>query len=326
MGTPELHYHGRMQYRALGDTGLKVPVMGLGGNTFGQTVQGAEAVAVIRAALDAGMTFIDTADVYSLGESERCVAEAIEGRRHEVVLATKGRQAMGEGPYRRGLSRRWIMRAAEDSLRRLRTDYIDLYQVHAPDPETPLEETLRALDDLVRQGKVLYIGCSNYAAWEMTYGYGLSERFGLSRWASAQQRWNLVEGLDDPTLLPACRRLGMGIIPYTPLASGLLTGKYRPGAEAPPGTRFADLARLRGRLSESGLAVVERLRTWAEERGHSVAELAISWLLAHPEVSTVIVGARTAEQARENARLGEWTLTPTEREEVAALAAAPWAS
>jgi aryl-alcohol dehydrogenase-like predicted oxidoreductase len=202
----------------------------------------------------------------------------------------------------------------------LGTDFIDLYQAHAPDEETPLEETLRGMDDLVRQGKVRYVGCSNYGAWQLVQALGISERAGIARWVSVQPRWNVVEGLDDPHLLPACREFGVGIIPYTPLASGMLTGKYRGGEDPPSGTRAGDLPRIRQRFTDAGLAAVERLRPWAEARGRTTGELAIAWLLAHTEVSTVIVGARTAQQVDQNARAVSWSLTPQERDEVAQLA------
>lgn len=309
-----------MELRNLGSSGLKVSAIGLGGNTFGRTVDGEEAIAVIRRALDLGITFIDTADIYSQGRSEELVGMAVAGRRAEVVIATKCGYPMGDGPYRRGLSRRWIMQALEDSLRRLGMDYVDLYQAHIPDPETPLEETLRAMDDIVRQGKARYIGCSNYPAWQLAQALGISERLGLAPWVSAQNRWNLLEGLDDPSLLPACRALGVGIIPYTPLASGILTGKYRRGEAPPPGTRAGDLPNVRERLTDAKLAAVEQLRPWAEARGHTTGELAIAWLLAHPEVSTVIVGARSAEQVEQNVRAAEWRLSAAERDEVTALA------
>jgi aryl-alcohol dehydrogenase-like predicted oxidoreductase len=309
-----------VELRTLGASGLKVSAIGLGANTFGSTVDGDAAVAVIRRALDCGVTFIDTADVYSNGRSEELIAQAIEGRRHDVVLGTKVRSPMGETPYMQGLSRRWIMQAVEDSLRRLATDYIDLYQAHSPDDQTPIEETLRAMDDLVRQGKVRYLGCSNYAAWEMVRGIGVSQRAGLAQWVSVQPQWNLLDGLDDPHLLPACRALGVGIIPYRPLASGILTGKYRAGEKPPPGTRAGDLEGVRRRVTDEGLAAVDRLRPWAEERGRSTGDLAVAWLLAYPEVSTVIVGARTPEQAEQNVRAVDWKLTPAERDEVTALA------
>lgn len=308
-----------MEMRRLGISGLQVSVIGLGGNTFGATVDGDEAVRVIQGAIDAGITFLDTADVYSAGRSEDLVGKAIAGRRQEVVLASKCGIQMPAGAYAGGLSRRWITQAVEDSLRRLGTDYLDLYQMHRPDEATPLEETLRATDDLVRQGKVRYVGCSNYAAWQVAQGLGVSERLGLAKWVSAQNRWNVIDGLSDPELLPAARELGVGIIPFTPLASGILTGKYRQGEEPAPGTRFGDLKGMRGRLTDAKLAAVERLRPWAAERGHTTAELAIAWLLAHPEVSSVIAGARSLEQVQANLRAGEWVLTAAERDEVAGL-------
>ncbi len=310
-----------MELRPLGRSGLKVSAIGLGGNTFGATVDGDAAAAVVHAALNAGVTFIDTADVYSRGRSEELIGRAIAGCRHDVVLATKVRQPMGPGPYERGLSRRWIMRAIEDSLRRLGTDYVDLYQVHAPDDETPIEETLRALDDLVRAGKVRYLGCSNFAAWEMVRAIGVAEQHGWAPWISLQQRWNILEGLDDETHLRACQRLGIGIIPYTPLASGILTGKYRRGEAPPPGTMAGDVPTMRGRLTDDKLAATRRLEDWAQARGHTSGELAIAWLLAYPQVSTVIVGARRPEQVEENLRAAEWKLTEAERDVAARVAA-----
>lgn len=308
-----------MDLRRMGNSGLPVSVIGLGGNTFGATVKGDEAVRVIQGAIDLGITFIDTADVYSLGRSEELVGQALRGRRDAVVLATKCGMAMGDSPYTRGLSRRWIMQSVENSLRRLGTDHIDLYQAHAPDPATPLDETLRAMDDLVRQGKVRYIGCSNFPAWQVAQGLGISDRLQLAPWISAQNRWNLLDGLSDPELVPASRALGVGIIPYTPLASGILTAKYQGSGEPPAGTRLGDLPAVRHRLTAAKQAAVDRLRPWAEARGRTTAELAIAWLLAYPEVSTVIVGARTLDQVAQNVRAASWTLSPEERDEVAAL-------
>jgi len=299
-----------------------VSAIGLGGNTFGATVDGDEAVATIRRALECGVTFIDTADVYARGRSEELIGQGIVGRRHDVIVATKLRASMGEGPYESGLSRRWMMRAVEDSLRRLDTDYIDLYQAHSPDDETPLEETLRAMDDLVRQGKVRYIGCSNYPAWQLAQALGIAKANQWAPWVSIQPRWNVLDGLSDPHLLPACRALGVGIIPYTPLASGVLTGKYRAGEEPPADSRASHYPRMRALLTDDRLSKVERLREWAEQRGRSVAELAIAWLLAHKEVSTVIVGARTPEQTEENVKAAGWQLSEQERDDVAALVAA----
>jgi aryl-alcohol dehydrogenase-like predicted oxidoreductase len=309
-----------MELRRLGNSGLKVSAIGLGANTFGRTVDGEAAVGVIRTALDAGINFIDGSDTYAGGKSEVLIGQAIAGRRHDVVLASKCGMEMPGGAHRQGLSRRWIMQAAEDSLRRLNTDFIDLYQAHVPDPDTPLEESLRAMDDLVRQGKVRYIGCSNHNGWQVAQALGVSARLGLAPWISVQNRWNLLEGRDDPLLLEACDALGVGIIPFTPLASGILTGKYRAGEAPPPGTRAADLPGVGRRLTADRLAAVERLRPWAEARGRTTAELAIAWLLAYPQVSTVIVGARTSDQVVENLRAADWSLTPAERDEVLALA------
>ncbi len=310
-----------VELRRFGSSGLKVSAIGLGGNTFGATVDGDEAISTIRRALECGVTFIDTADVYSLGRSEELVGQAIKDRRSEVILATKVRGSMGEGPYQSGLSRRWIMRAVEDSLRRLQTDYIDLYQAHSPDDETPLEETLRAMDDLVHQGKVRYIGCSNYTAWQLAHAHGISTANGLSPWVSTQPQWNVLDGLSDPHLLPACKQLGVGIIPYRPLASGVLTGKYRRGEDPPPDSRMAHYPRMRSALTEERLDKVDKLRDWAEQRGHTVAELAVAWLLAHQEVSTVIVGAKSPEQAEENVKGAAWKLSEEDRREVEKLVA-----
>lgn len=309
-----------MEQRRLGRSGLKVSAIGLGGNTFGATVDGDEAVQTIQAAIEQGVTFIDTADVYSMGRSEELVGQAIAGRRESVVVATKCGIELDRGPHAGGLSRRWIMQAAEDSLRRLDTDYIDLFYAHRPDASTPIDETLRAMEDLVRDGKVRYIGCSNFRAWEVAHGIGVSREIGSQGWVAAQQRWNLLDGLDSPELEGAAEALGVGIVPYTPLASGILTGKYRKGAAPEAGTRAGDLPRVRERITEAKLDAVERIRPWAEERGHTVAEAAIAWLLAHLVVSSVIAGARTPEQTTANIAAAEWVMTPEERDELTALA------
>ncbi|HEU0163757.1 MAG TPA: aldo/keto reductase [Thermomicrobiales bacterium] len=310
-----------MEQRRLGTSGLVVSTIGLGGNTFGATVDGDEAVKTIQHAIEQGITFIDSADVYSQGRSEELVGQAVQGIRSSVVIATKMGNQMNSGPHAVGLSRRWVHQAVEDSLRRLNTDYIDLFYAHRPDPHTPLEETLRAFDDLVRSGKVRYIGCSNYPAWEVAYGVGISKELHLDRWVAAQNRWNLIDGLDSPELEQAADFLGVGIIPFTPLASGILTGKYKAGEEPQAGTRFADLAGLRGRLTAEKVEKAARVQKWAEERGHTAAEAAIAWLLAHPVVSSVIAGARNPEQLTANIAAGEWTLTPEERDELSALVA-----
>lgn len=309
-----------MEQRALGRSGLTVSAIGLGGNTFGATVHGDEAVRTIHAALEQGITFIDTADVYSQGRSEEIVGQAIADRREKVVVATKCGITLDAGPHAGGLSRRWIMQAAEDSLRRMNTDYIDLFYAHRPDASTPIDETLRAMDDLVSSGKVRYIGVSNFKAWEVARGIGISNERGLNRWTAVQNRWNLLDGLDSPELEQAAPELGVGIIPYTPLASGILTGKYRKGAEPEAGTRAADLPRVRERITDAKLDAVERIRAWAEERGHTPAEAGIAWLLAHPMVSSVIAGARTPEQVSANIAAASWQMTPEERDELTRIA------
>ncbi len=309
-----------MEQRRIGTSGLTVSAIGLGGNTFGATVDGDEAVSTIRHAIDSGITFIDTADVYSQGRSEELVGQAVAGRREQVVVATKCGIPLEAGPHAGGLSRRWVTQAAEDSLRRLGTDYIDLFYAHRPDANTPIEETLSAMDDLVRQGKVRYIGCSNFRAWEVAYGMGASRLQRLEHWVAVQNRWNLLDGLDSPELEQAAAALGVGIIPYTPLASGILTGKYRRGEEPAAGTRLGDLEGVRGRLTDDKLARTERVRAWAEERDHTVAEAAIAWLLAHPVVPSVIAGTRRPEQVDANIRAAGWVMTPDERDELTAIA------
>jgi 1-deoxyxylulose-5-phosphate synthase len=303
-----------MEYRTVGRSGLVVSAIGLGGTPFGSTIDGDAAVSLIRAALDLGVTLVDTAVTYSGGRSEELIGRAIQGRRDEVVLATKVGLRAGDGPYRTGLSRRRICQAIETSLRRLRTDHVDLYQAHKPDPDTPVEETLDAFDRLVRDGKVRYLGGSNYAAWQMAEVAGIAERRGLQPWTSAQNRFNLLDGLDDPSLLPAARRLGFGLLPYMPLASGVLSGKYRPGEPPPPGTKAADLPRIRAELTADRLQAAGRVSAWAAAHGRTAAEVAIGWLLTHPEVSSVIAGVRSVEQLHQNLRALDAPIEPAERD------------
>jgi aryl-alcohol dehydrogenase-like predicted oxidoreductase len=306
-----------MEYRRLGTSGLKVSAIGLGGNTFGGTADEAQSVAVIQQALELGVNYIDSADSYGGGKSEEYIAKAVHGRRHDIVIASKVATAIGDGPNDRGLSRKHIMDGAEASLRRLNTDYIDVFYAHQFDPQTPIEESVRAFEDLVRQGKVRYLACSNWKAWQMAHGLGLQEQLGLSKWVATQPSWNIVDGLDDPSLEPACEALGVGIIPYRPMGSGVLTGKYRRGEPPPPGTRLAgNNRRLTRQLNDRMFDAVDALKPWAEARNHTVGQLAIAWLLAHPVVSSVIVGARHAQQVVENVAAGDWTLTPDERDEV----------
>jgi aryl-alcohol dehydrogenase-like predicted oxidoreductase len=313
-----------MRLRSLGRSGLRVSEIGFGTTTLGEAVHGDDAVALVRHAMLAGITYFDTAVTYSGGRSEELLGKAIAGHRDEVVIGTKvGLRGPGEPESSYGLSRRRIMEAIEISLRRLGTDHVDLYMAHRPDPTTPFEETLEAMDRLVREGKVRYIGGSNYAAWQMAQAHGYSASHALAPWVCAQNKWNLIDGLDDPTLVAASRALGFGIIPYQPLASSVLTGKYRLGEEPPKGTRAGDFPRFRPDVTDARLEAVERLRPWVTARGHTLAELGIAWLLAHEVCATVIVGLRTAAQVDENVRATEWRLTDDERDEARGLALAP---
>jgi aryl-alcohol dehydrogenase-like predicted oxidoreductase len=273
-----------VQYRRVGNAGLKVSAVGLGTNNFGGRTEEEQSIRVIHRALDLGVTTIDTSDSYSRGRSEEIIGRALRDRRQQAEILTKVRSPMGEGPHDRGLSRKHIVEACEASLRRLQTDYIDLYQMHAWDSEAPLEESLRALDDLVRDGKVRYAGCSNFAAWQITWALWIADRRGYAPVISEQPHYNMFERSAEKEVVPACAAFGLGVIPYFPLASGLLTGKYRAGEPVPEGTRFYGNERLQQQLSEDRLGKVERLRQVAEKHGKTVGQLAIAWLLAQPQV------------------------------------------
>jgi aryl-alcohol dehydrogenase-like predicted oxidoreductase len=299
-----------VEYRQLGRSGLRVSVIGLGGNTFGRHADQAATDGIVHQALDAGINFIDTANVYGRGASEDLLSHAIQGVRERLLIATKAGMRMGDGPNESGSSRKHLTESCEASLRRLGIETIDLFQVHAFDESTPLEETLSALDDLVRAGKVRYIGCSNYPAWRVAQANGISQREHLARFVSAQPEYNLLEREIEAELVPCCLELGLGIIPYFPLAAGVLTGKYKPGEPAPEGTRGHDNPSFAERLAPATLEGVQRLDAWARERGHSVGELALAWLAARPGVSTVIAGTRRPEQVAANARAAEWHLSP----------------
>lgn len=309
-----------MHYRRLGDSGLKVSEVGLGCNNFGTRIDQDQTTAVVEAALAAGVTFFDTADMYGGGKSEVMLGKALGARRGDVVLATKFGTRMGPAPYSGGGSRRYIVRAVEASLSRLGTDYVDLLQMHQPDPETPLEETLRALDDLITAGKVRYIGNSNYAGWQIADADWTARTAHFARFASAQNNYSLLERHVAREVLPACERFGLGFLPFFPLASGLLTGKYRRGAPPPEGTRLAVMgARAAQAMNDRNFDRIEALEAWARERGHTLLDLAFAWLLGQPVVSSVIAGATSAEQVAANAATAGWCLTPEEVAEVTAL-------
>jgi aryl-alcohol dehydrogenase-like predicted oxidoreductase len=307
-----------MEHRRIGS--LSVSVVGLGCNNFGGRVDESRTAAVVHAALDAGVDFFDTADVYGGTRSEEFLGRALKGRRDRVVIATKfGMPAAGPGPIdperRGGAAPAYIRRAIEDSLRRLGTDRIDLYQLHRPDPEVPVADTLGALDDLVRAGKVREIGCSNFDAAQIRAAHAAAPG---ARFASAQDEYSLLRRDAEQGVLPACAERGLAFLPYFPLASGLLTGKYRRGEPPPEGARIQAGARW---LSERNLAVVEALRAFAEGRGRTLLELAVSWLASGPRITSVIAGATTPEQVRANVLAAGWPLSEAERAEVSRLAA-----
>ena len=307
-----------MEIRNLGLSGLRVSSIGLGCNNFGGRIDESATRAVIHKALDLGITLFDTADVYG----ERGGSEAVMGRilgddRKRIVLATKFAAAMDDSGEMAGGSRRYIMAAVEDSLRRLKTDWIDLYQMHRADPRTPIEETLRALDDLVRQGKVRYIGCSNFAAWQITEAAWTARTAGLNGFVSCQDEYSLVHRAAEAELLPAARKLGYGLLPYFPLASGLLTGKYRRNMPLPADTRLAQTQRLADRyLTERNWQIAEKLADFADSHDRTMLQLAFSWLLGQSPVASVIAGATRPEQLEQNVRAGDWALTANELAEV----------
>jgi aryl-alcohol dehydrogenase-like predicted oxidoreductase len=305
-----------MEIRNVGKSGLRVSVVGLGCNNFGRALDTEAARKVVDAALDHGITLFDTADIYGeRGGSETQLGELLGSRRKGIVLATKFGMPMSETKV--GASRRYIVSAAEDSLRRLKTDWIDLYQLHQPDPNTPIEETLRALDDLVRSGKVRYIGCSNLKAWQVADASWTAQLCGLNGFISAQDEYSLLVRDIEAELVPALESKGMGLLPYFPLASGLLTGKYKQGGDAPKGTRMAAIKRLADRfMTEDNWKKVEALQAFCDARGRTLLELAFSWLLSRPALSSVIAGATKAEQIEANVKAAEWKLSANEIAEV----------
>jgi aryl-alcohol dehydrogenase-like predicted oxidoreductase len=300
-----------MEYRQLGDSGLTVSVVGLGCNNFGRRLDAGRTDAVVNAAVDAGITLFDTADIYrgEHGFSEELLGKALGARRDEVVIATKfgGDMHGANGPDWgvRG-SRRYIRKAVESSLQRLGTDWIDLYQLHVPDPVTPIEETLAALTELVAEGKVRYIGSSQFAAWQVVDADWAARTAGLEHFISAQNRYSLLEREVEDELAPACEHLGLGILPFFPLSSGLLTGKYKRGETPPDGSRLATQP---DRLSQADFDKIEALETFAAERDLSLIDVAIGGLAAQPAVASVIAGATTPEQIAQNVAAGLWEPT-----------------
>jgi aryl-alcohol dehydrogenase-like predicted oxidoreductase len=305
-----------MEYRRLGRTGLRVSALCLGAWKFGTKPGEAESREIIARALDAGINFVDTANVYGKGMSEEIVGKAIGPVRDRVVLATKVRGRMHDDTNGEGLSRFAILRECEESLRRLGTEYIDLYQVHWFDPATPLAETLEALNDLVRQGKVRYLGCSNFAAWQLCKALWISDVRGWARFDSVQPYYNAVGRDVEKELVPLCEAEGVGIIPYSPLAGGFLTGKYRRGEAAPEGSRYAEGGNLAGLATEASFGTLERLEAVGKRHGKSVGQAALAWLLRKPVVSAAIIGASSVVQLQENLGAADWRLTEEEVQEV----------
>jgi aryl-alcohol dehydrogenase-like predicted oxidoreductase len=306
-----------MRYRSVGSSGLVASVAGLGCNNFGRRL-GLEATrAVLDAALEVGVTLLDTAESYGDGRSEEFLGEVLAGRREQVVIATKfGHQGadMGHGPAAGAKGGRgYIRRAVEGSLRRLRSDYIDLYQMHTPDPATPLEETLGALGELVAEGKVRYIGHSNFSGWQLANAAAVARERDATPFISAQNQWSLLERGAEAELIPAARYFGLGVLPYSPLANGMLTGKVRRGKPIPEGSRLADRP---GYVTDEKLDRVESLISWADEHGVSVLDVAVGGLAAQPGCTSVIAGATTPEQVKANAQASEWIPSDAELAEL----------
>lgn len=311
-----------MEFRRLGDSGLKVSAVGLGCNNFGMRIDQPGADAVVAAALEHGINFFDTADIYGGQKSEVMLGQALGARRGDVIVATKFGNPVGPGPLDRGGSRRHVVRAVEASLQRLGTDYVDLLQMHVPDADTPIDETLRALDDLVSAGKVRYVGNSNFTGWMIADADWTARSAGLARFVSAQNNYSLLEQGSAAEVIPACERFGLGLLPYFPLASGLLTGKYVRGEPAAQGTRLAAFgARGARALSDANFDRIDKLTAFAAERGKGILDLAFGWLLSQPAVSSVIAGATTADQVAANVAAGEWRLPEADVKAAGELAA-----
>jgi len=307
-----------VEQRRLGKSGLEVSLVGLGCNNFGGRADFEATRKVVHKALDLGITLFDTADIYgNRGGSEDFLGQLLGDRRQDIVLASKFGMAMDDVGKLTGASRRYIMSEVEASLRRLRTDWIDLYQLHQPDPLTPIEETLRAMDDLVRQGKVRYIGCSNLNAWQTVEALWTSKHLNLNAFISYQNEYSLLVRDIDQELIPAMQAYGLGLLPFFPLASGLLTGKYKRNAPMPQGARLTNTKAIANRyLTEENWSIVERLESFSAKRGHGLLELAFSWLAARPTVSSIIAGATKPEHLEQNVRAADWKLTREDLAEI----------
>ena len=310
--------------RRLGASGLSVSVVGIGCNNFGRRLDASGAARVVHAALDAGVNLFDTADIYGGGASEEILGAALEGRRDRAVIATKVGGAMGDSWAERGASRRWIRLAVEASLRRLRTEWIDLYQVHFPDPETPIEETLEALDELVHSGLVRYVGSSNFAGWEIADAEWTAQSRHVTRFVSAQNRYNLLQRQVEREVIPVCRRHGIGLIPYYPLAAGVLTGKYQRGETPRADTRLGRVPQLASELlTDRNFDILDALREYAAARHITLLDVAIGGLAAQPQVASVIAGAMTPEQVHANVTAASWIPSASDHDELDRIAPRP---
>ena len=307
-----------MEQRTLGLNGPTVSVVGLGCNNFGGRIDLDQSRLVIDRAIDIGITLFDTADVYgNRGGSEEIIGQVLGSRRSSIVIATKFAGNMDEAGTLQGGSRNYVATAVDASLRRLRTDYIDLYQMHHPDDTTPIEETLRGLDDVVRLGKVRFVGCSNFPAWQLVEALWTAKQSGLPAFVTCQDEYSLVRRNLDKDMLPAMQKYGLGLLPYFPLACGLLTGKYKRDSAMPDGARLTNNAGLKDRyFTNDNWTKVERLETFAASRGRSILELAFSWLAARPTVSSIIAGATKPEQIDQNVAAAGWKLSDDEMAEV----------
>ena len=308
-----------MKYRKLGGSGLEVSEIGLGTNNFGQRLDFESSDRVISQCIDSGINLIDTSNSYGATLSEEYIGRSLVGRRDGVVLATKVSSRMAEGPNQACNSRIHIMDQIDASLARLQTDYIDLYQIHWWDDNTPIEETLRALDDLVRDGKIRYFGCSNFSSWQVCESVWTSRSVGINSFVSVQPHYSMMERSIESELLPFCQKYDVGVLPYYPLANGFLTGKYRRGENIPEGTRLG--VNDRGMFTEENFDLIEKLDSFSSKREKTVLDLAFAWLLARDEISSVIAGATSAEQVVSNAATAEFVLTKEEYNEVTSILA-----
>ena len=307
-----------MEYRNLGSSGLRVSLVGLGCNNFGMRLDLEQTRAVVDRAFDLGITLFDTADMYGgRGGSETQLGKILGHRRKDIVLASKFGMAMSDDGTKIGASRRYIMSAVEESLRRLKTDWIDLYQLHQPDPLTPLDETMQALDDLVTQGKIRYIGCSNLPSWQVVESQWISKSMGLNRFVSCQDEYNILNRNVEAELIPAMQKYGCGLLPYFPLASGLLTGKYK-RTKMPEGARLTDMPTFANRiyLTDENFDIVDNLHKFANKTGHSILELAFGWMASRPTTASIIAGATKPEQIDANVAAVNWVLSQSEIDEV----------